>query len=141
MQLLSRDGETLDRSGRRARSRLRRHPKRGGAAVTTLHAPVKSALRKTTTSASVERMWHRIDARQRTRPAKSSGRGLLLAVAATLPVALAIVLVSRMALHPSFQAPAGPVLQASGDVFEAVRIARGERLVLLNDGTRIRLTA
>ena len=109
--------------------------------MTALRAPVKSALRKTTTAVSVERMWHRIDARQRTRPAKSSGRGLLVTLAATLPVALAIVLAWRMASHPSFPPPAGPVLRASGDVFEAVRIARGEQLVLLNDGTRIRLTA
>jgi transmembrane sensor len=33
------------------------------------------------------------------------------------------------------------VLQANGDVFEAVRVAPSERLVLLNDGSRIRMTA
>src|SRR5258706_11703174 len=133
MRLLSGDGETLDRGGRRARSRLCLHPKRGGAAVTALPAPVKSVLRKTTTAASVERMWHRIEARQRTRPARSSGRVFLLAVAATVPLALAIALTWRMAAHPSFSPPAGPLLQANGDVFEAVRIARAETVAPFQD--------
>jgi hypothetical protein len=54
--------------------------------MTSLHTPVKNALRRTTTQASVARMWHRIEARERARSRPPLRRVWPLAAAAALLV-------------------------------------------------------
>jgi hypothetical protein len=54
--------------------------------MTQLRTPVKDVLRRTTTRASVARMWNRIEARERARSRPPLGRVWLLAAAAALLV-------------------------------------------------------
>lgn len=105
--------------------------------MSVLHSPLKAALRRGTTKASVTRMWHRIEARERAPSPRVWGRALVLAASMAVVLAILAVLawprLPRVAARPS----TGPVLQADGTTLETVRADTNDRQVLLNDGTRI----
>ncbi len=58
--------------------------------MTGLRVPLKNALRQTTTPSSVRSMWHRIDARGRTRSSVPSVRSKLVSLIAVIAVGLVV---------------------------------------------------
>jgi hypothetical protein len=78
-----------------------------------LRLPLKSALRKTTTPSSVRSMWHRIDARGRTRPHVTSVRSKLVSLTAVVAVGFVVAVAwsktaGTWARSPSVAAHADP---------------------------------
>jgi transmembrane sensor len=78
-----------------------------------LRLPLKNALRKTTTPSSVRSMWHRIDARGRTRSHAPSVRSKLVSLTAVVAVGFVVAVAwsktaSQWARSPSVEALARP---------------------------------
>ncbi len=84
--------------------------------MTGLRLPLKKALRKTTTPSSVRSMWHRIDARGRTRSRVTSVRSKLVSLTAVVAVGFVVAVawsktVGPWARSPSVAAHADPAVQ------------------------------
>lgn len=110
--------------------------------MTPLRVPVKSALRATTTAASVTRMWGRIEARSRSRAGAPVSRGrMALLVAAAILLAIVGLAGAWPRQGTSVASPPGPVLQADGDVVHPIRVDRDDHRLALSDGTVITLSA
>jgi hypothetical protein len=84
--------------------------------MTGLRFPLKTALRKTTTPSSVRSMWHRIDARGRTRSHVPSVRSRLVSLTAVVAVGFVVAVawsktVGQWARSPSAAAHADSTVQ------------------------------
>jgi len=118
--------------------------------MTRLRTPLKHALRKTTTEASVARMWARIEARGRTgvvvRARGSSPRVFALAAAAIVVIVGAFFglrgarRAEGTALWPVARVAFRPLVRADGAPFVGAQAAAEPALVTLMDGSKITLS-
>ena len=119
--------------------------------MTQLRTPLKHALRKTTTEASVARMWARIEARERTRTGPAAPRSPASAIPRVWALAAASVLILGLlfagarAAHRGEEVavarvPSAPLARADGAAFVGLHAGAEPAAVTLSDGSTIRLS-